>query len=798
MKRKQAIQAVVRLGLILSLMIYLVWPVQIQAAQAVTTVESVRDKFQGEQVTISGASAASDVIVKVFGPDDHVYFFRSVPVQGERYLAGFTLAADAALGRYTVLTGSGSQIAKTTFLVLSRSGQGNTDHELEDALNQLSIGFSNGDTWESVTSNLYMLSVGKHETLVTWVSSQPDVISIGEAQNHQVIGQVHHQSDERSVIVTATVSKNNRSASRPFLLIVKNQTTTKTSVTEGVRTVNVVGEKGEFTKPLSIARIVLSDRTLIDKTILDESAADQIIDKSQTTGERTARLVMEELPSDRPDELAVQIAGGSVASLSNHGMAIQVESETAILTLSNEILLRMKQQAMDLYFRIVPIRSEQGRQTVAARILVEPAIRQAAGSGKAVVVGMPQKIETNYRNFRTKLVIPFNGILPATGQAAYLNSLRVFIEHSDGDKKLASGTVVYRNNQPYGLELEIDKFSTFTFVQLNPSGNNSSDSETDGSSDNSGSSSPGDTKPDSRAEVKLEGEGKQITIKHGGSDEGIDKDSFSVTVNGKPVAIEQVIVEKGRIILVLRQPVLAGDQVAVVYAGDLTVDSEKRKRTFSMLVNNPGHHRPYITGYPDGTFGPSNRITRAEVATILSRVTSKAENRKEVTYTDVTQSHWASDNINRVTWMGIMDGYPDGSFRPEAPVTRAEMASLAARWSTGNPTSSLSARFTDVQGHWAQEAILRMRTAGVLDGYEDGRFLPEHSLTRAEAVTVVNKLLGRGPYTAGEQQWRDVDMQHWAYGEVQEASVDHEIGLGTDSAEKRIPVKEQANQALPK
>ncbi|WP_161601484.1 S-layer homology domain-containing protein [Paenibacillus luteus] len=548
-------------------------------------------------------------------------------------------------------------------------------------MNSLTIGFSNGDTWESVTSDLYMLSVGKHETQVSWVSSQPDVIVIGAPQGTEIKGQVKRQDDERSVVITATVSKGDKKAKRPFLLIVKSKTTSKSSVTDNVRTVNVVGETGGYSKALGITRIVMSDGTKIDKTIVDVSSADQIVDRGQETGEKLSRLLMDQLPGDVSDELAVEVQAGSVSTLANYGMTFQVESETAVLTIANDVLQQMRKQAMDLYFRIVPVRSALQREALAGQIVGDPVVRQAAGGTNAEVVGTLQKIETNYTSYLTKLLIPFNGIVPVGDSASYLNSLRVYIEHHDGEKELVAGTIVNRNGSPYGIEIEIGKFSTFALVRLGSLGGNSS---------------------------------------NGNDDQAGAKDK----------------------------------------------------------------HTAYVKGYPDGKFKPENKITRAEMASLLVRV-HEAGQSSVSTFPDVLGKYWAYQSIMDVQRMGLMKGYPNGTFKPENKITRAEMAAIVMQWLKLNDMASTKAK--DTKGHWAEQTIARVMKAGAMTGYPEGSFKPEQPLTRAEAVTILNRLLKRGPlYGLTVPSWPDVPKKHWAFEDIEEASKDHKFQLRAEGGETKI------------
>lgn len=699
-KHNKWMRLTVQFGLMLALLFSLVGPVPASGVLAAgTTVASIEDKYQGETVTISGTANADDVIVKVFDPTDSVYFFRSIPVVGQHFQTNFTLAQEAELGRYTVLVGMETEIARTNFLVLKKDSDETIDKQLEDALADLSIGFRNGDTWESVTSNFFMLSTGKHDTQVAWTSSKPDVIVIGKAEGNKIEGEVRRQDEEQSIVVTATVSKQNRALSRPFLLIVKDKGSSKASVTENTRTVKVVGEHGGFSNLVGITRIVMSDRTSIDKAILNEDAANKIVDSSKKTGERVARLLMDTLPHDIPDELAVELTAKSLLLLAHNGLSFQLESDTAFVTIDNRVLQQMKKQVMDLYFRIVPVRSAEKRKLIEKQILQEPLVKKEAGNRQISMVGTPQKIETNYKGYSTALLIPFNGILPQTNQSSYLKGLRVFIEHSDGQKQLVTGKVVSRNGVPFGLEITIDKFSTFTLVQIEQESGSTGGGGTGGSSGGGGGSS-------------------------------------AITTPAPTVLVTK------------------------------------------------GEHHAYVFGYPNDTFQPEKQIKRSEMAALLARLYEGNLGPSSASHSDLTDAHWAYKDIMKVGQAGLMKGMPNGTFQPDRMITRAEMASIVSVWLNLPAASAKS--MPDTKGHWAKQAIEKVVAAGLMTGYPDGSFKPDRGLTRAETVSILNRLQKRGPLTGvTTPTWTDVPMTHWAFGQIEEASTDHRYEKSTNGIEKK-------------
>ncbi|MFE4710616.1 X2-like carbohydrate binding domain-containing protein [Paenibacillus sp. NPDC056722] len=196
-------------------------------------------------------------------------------------------------------------------------------------------------------------------------------------------------------------------------------------------------------------------------------------------------------------------------------------------------------------------------------------------------------------------------------------------------------------------------------------------------------------------------------------------------------------------------------------------------------------HTAYIKGYPGGLFKPDNKITRAEMATILAGVAQTEATEPNVVFSDIKSDYWAAEAIAKVAKMGLMKGYQDGTFKPNQSLTRAELAVLVA--ALDETDAPVGRGFSDIADHWAQAAILKAQGAGILNGYADGTFRPGVILTRAEAVVAINRVLGRGPLTGVLQpQWSDVPTSHWAFGDIEEASRDHVSKPGTIGGEQLV------------
>lgn len=215
--------------------------------------------------------------------------------------------------------------------------------------------------------------------------------------------------------------------------------------------------------------------------------------------------------------------------------------------------------------------------------------------------------------------------------------------------------------------------------------------------------------------------------------------------------------------------------------------------TFTILrmdgVAQSQHHEPYMNGYNDGTFRPNRTITRAEMAAILARNLGFEDGKHAASsYPDVHNTHWALDEIEFVRGTGIMVGDDQGNFRPEAPITRGEMAAIAARYKQLDLSGFTASSFTDVgASFWAAAAIEAAKDAGILEGYEDGTYKPMRQLTRAEAVKIINRLFERGPlHGISQPSWPDVPTTHWAYHEIEEASQAHQYLPRPEGGERII------------
>ena len=213
---------------------------------------------------------------------------------------------------------------------------------------------------------------------------------------------------------------------------------------------------------------------------------------------------------------------------------------------------------------------------------------------------------------------------------------------------------------------------------------------------------------------------------------------------------------------------------------------------------NGDDHYAYIVGYPDSTVRPQNGITRAEVATIFFRLltdeTRTANATKTNNYADVSSDKWYNQAVSTLSAMGIIKGDSRGNFNPNAPITRAEFAAIAARFDKTEDVAAAS--FGDVATHWAKPEISVAANNGWINGYTDGTFHPDSRITRAEAMAMINRVLQRLPESKadlldGMIQWSDnADTSKWYYLAVQEATNSHYYELKANQHEKWTKLRE--------
>ena len=226
---------------------------------------------------------------------------------------------------------------------------------------------------------------------------------------------------------------------------------------------------------------------------------------------------------------------------------------------------------------------------------------------------------------------------------------------------------------------------------------------------------------------------------------------------------------------------------SVSYTVKSFIDASGSPAIIAAACLNTKDHYSYLIGYSDGTVRPNGRITRAEVATIFFRLlTDDARQRNwssENNFSDVSADKWYNNAVSTLCHMGVLGGYSDGTFRPNAPITRAEFAKIAVSFAQANG-SAVYSYFTDVKTtDWFAPYVTTAKDSGLIEGYSDGSFKPENRITRAEACAIVNRVLGRKPSKnhmkiSDRIDWPDCTTADWFYEAIMEATNSHTYQMG--------------------
>ena len=223
------------------------------------------------------------------------------------------------------------------------------------------------------------------------------------------------------------------------------------------------------------------------------------------------------------------------------------------------------------------------------------------------------------------------------------------------------------------------------------------------------------------------------------------------------------------------------DEKISVPKGTTTVWAGWEETSVPSMLNGDDHYA-YIQGYSDGTVRPNANITRAQVATIFFRLLDEDVRDDNLTtyntFPDVDQDYWANTAISTMASLGVINGRNSGLFDPDAYITRAEFAAICARFDDSGVDGITT--FTDTVGHWAEDEISRAAALGWIQGYADGTFRPNQYITRAQAVTMINRVLCRLPedtddLLSGMNTWTDCHEDDWFYLAIQEATNSHDF-----------------------
>ena len=237
------------------------------------------------------------------------------------------------------------------------------------------------------------------------------------------------------------------------------------------------------------------------------------------------------------------------------------------------------------------------------------------------------------------------------------------------------------------------------------------------------------------------------------------------------------------------------ETIKVIASESSKYDSQTTYKVVDTSLSGQTYARvSYIKGYPDGTFKPSNNVTRAEAAQMFATLLNNGTSFGTSSVTKFTDANnkWYSPAVSYIAGKGLLSGYSDGTFKPDADITRAEFAQMISGYLKAGYAGS--ANFKDVKGHWASDAIDKVFGNKAVEGYPDGTFKPNKTLTRAEAVTVLNAVFNR--YTTSNslknvsssnlKNYSDISSSHWAYYQILDASNVHVSQKVTSTSNEEV------------
>ncbi|HYE81546.1 MAG TPA: immunoglobulin-like domain-containing protein [Clostridia bacterium] len=330
--------------------------------------------------------------------------------------------------------------------------------------------FGAGDTWECITLNFWALTTGSHNTEISWTSDSDTIIlQPGEGKVDATVTRPSAAGSNKNVILTAHITKGSASITKKFLLVVQKEGVVKEEIRGNTGRTAEAGASGQ-SDTFEIGRTVLEDETKIDYVMVETDkiiALTEAMDP-QNSGENqnTVSISMQQDANDKADQLAVEIPAAAISAIADRNAVLEVNTDEGSIKLEQSILNEMAQSGTDLYFRIVPVNDASEQDNAKSNARTDTNIIQLVSGGKELnVLGIPRKIETNYTGYRTTVILPLDGVtIPEEGRAEFLDSLRVFIEHSDSTE-LLTPVIVYKNGVPSGVQFEIEEFSRFQIVR---------------------------------------------------------------------------------------------------------------------------------------------------------------------------------------------------------------------------------------------------------------------------------------------------------------------------------------------
>lgn len=450
----------------------------------------------------------------------------------------------------------------------------------------------------------------------------------------------------RNASPTTTVSFN-----APYVYVPSNNTET--------RYVDVQGSDGTGLARTPVTRTTDASGKVTDSVTLSADIAKEAVDKAKAQGGSTVRIAIPDA-EDKVSEVSVTIPAAALTQINDGKMSLELSTGDGIVSIPTASLSGFGQ---DLYFRLVPVKTEDGRVQIETRAKQEKAVQDYVKDESIKIYGRPMQIETNLQSREANLFLPLKNGLPTdtAERNRIMNHLGVYAEHSDGTKELIQGKVVTMNNMT-GIQFTVQKFSTFAIVYAD--GLNGTQTQT----------------PTPTAHTPY--------------------------INGFGADFRpNAFVTRAQM-----AAMLARNLPDVTASAGMTAGSDVKAGHWATDEIVKAKSAGIMGGVSDTMFDPEGSVTRAQMAAIAARWMQKGPttsqgvaNPGNGNYSDVADSHWAADAISYVTSAGIMTGYAGQTFKPDQKLTRAEAVKVLNRlFGRGPLNGATTVTFTDVPAtHWA-------------------------------------------------------------------------------------------------
>lgn len=429
--------------------------------------------------------------------------------------------------------------------------------------------------------------------------------------------------------------------------------------------VDVDGEDGTNLTKTPVTRTTEPNGTVKDKVAMTETLAKEIVVKAKQQGVDTARIVIPDT-KDKVAEIKVDIPKSALKQLNNGNLKLEIVTDNGVISIPTKSISGF---AEDLYFRIVPMKTEQQRKLVEERAKKEEIIQDVARNQTVQVLGRPMEIETNMQSREVSIVLPLKDSLPsdANKRQEILDNLGVFIEHSDGTKELMQGKLIKMKDGSEGIEFTVTKFSTFTLIYMD-------------------------------GWKEFQDDQKQI---HNAYINGVGDGTFRPNAN----------VTRAQMAKMLARNLSDVDSINLL----AYMDVSKTHWAYNDILK--AKNAGIMIGTSTDKFNPEGTITRAQMAMIGYRWIQQECKKKassfdscasltslsQANYKDVSKNHWAVEAIDFMKMTNFMNGYDDSIFKPDEKLTRAQAVKVLNHLFKRDPLTEVkTSTYKDVPTtHWA-------------------------------------------------------------------------------------------------